>query len=70
MVSAPDKMRAVEEWWIKSANGSDVSKRAIIDGNSVISGRNYVILTSIIAQLLTSRPFPDLCRRGLSGSQG
>ena len=27
--------------------------------NSIISGRNYDIVTSIIAQLLTSRPFPD-----------
>ena len=36
------------------------SKRAIIDVNSIVSGRNYDILTSIIAQLLTSRPFGDL----------
>ena len=35
-------------------NGRDVTKRAIIDVDSIISGRNYDILTSIIAQLLTS----------------
>ena len=36
-------------YWLKSSNGHDVTKRAIIDVNS-ISGRNYDILTSIIAQ--------------------
>ena len=50
--------------WLKSANGRDVTKRAIIDINSIVSGQNYIndILTSIIAQLLTSRPSPNLCR--------
>ena len=43
------------------AHVSDVTKRAIIDVYSIVSWRNYDILTSIIAQLLTSRPFPDLC---------
>ena len=47
---------------LKSANGCDVTKRAIIDVNSVVSGRNYEIVTSNIAQLLTSRPYPNLCR--------
>ena len=40
--------------------GCDVTKRAIIDVNYVVSGRNYDIFTSIIAQLVTSRPFGDL----------
>ena len=48
------------ETWPNSVNGRDVPKRAIIDGNSIVSGWNYDILTSIIAQLLTSQPFPDL----------
>ena len=43
-----------------SANGHDVTKRAIIEVTSIVPGRNY-ILTSIIAQLFTSRPFPGLC---------
>ena len=30
--------------------------------NYIVSGQNYDMLTSIIAQLLTSRPFPDLRR--------
>ena len=47
----------------QSPNGCDVSKRAIIDVNSVVSGRNYDIFTSIIAHLLTSRPIVDLSRR-------
>ena len=34
----------------------------IIDVNSVVSGRNYDILTSIIAQFLTSWPLPDISR--------
>ena len=33
-----------------------------MDVNSTVSGWYYDILTSIIAQFLTSRPFPDLCR--------
>ena len=37
--------------------GRDVTKRAIIDVNSVVSWWNYDILTSIIAKLLT---FGDL----------
>ena len=38
-------------------------KRAIIDVNSIVSGRNCDILTSIIAHplTLTSRALPDLC---------
>ena len=52
----------LHEWYnrLKSPNGRDVTKRAIIDGNSIVSGRNYDTLTSIIAQLLTSWPFGDL----------
>ena len=38
---------------LKSGNGRDVTKRTIIDVNSIVSGRNYDILTSIIAQLMT-----------------
>ena len=37
----------------------DVTKQAITDVNSFVSRRNYDILTSIIAQLLTSRPSSD-----------
>ena len=48
---------------LKSANGYDVTKWAIIYVNSIVSGRNYGNLTSIIAQLLTSQPFPDLGRK-------
>ena len=40
---------------LKSANGRDVTKQAIIDVNSIVSGQN---LTSIIAQMLTSQLFP------------
>ena len=43
--------------WLKSANGRDVTNRAIIEVNSIVSGRNYDILASIIAQLPMSRPF-------------
>ena len=43
-----------------SANGLDVTKRAIIDVNSIVSGWIDDIVTPIIAQL-TSRPFLDLC---------
>ena len=43
-------------------NGRDFTKRAIIDVNSIVSGRNYDILDCIIAQLLTSRPFLDPCQ--------
>ena len=32
-----------------SANGRDVTKRAIIEGNSIVSGRNYDMLTLVIA---------------------
>ena len=35
-----------------SANGRDVIKRTIININSIVSGWNYDILTSIIAQSL------------------
>ena len=31
--------------------------------NSIVFGWDYDILISIIAQLLTSRPFPDLCSK-------
>ena len=37
----------------KSPNDRHVTKRVIIYVNAVVSGRNYDILTSIIAQLLT-----------------
>ena len=43
-------------------NARDVTKRAIIDVNSVMSGRNYGYFSSIIAQMLPSQPFPDMCR--------
>ena len=36
---------------LKLANGRDVTKRAIIDVHSIVPGRNYDILTSIIAKL-------------------
>ena len=45
---------------LESVNGCDVTERAIIGVNSIPSGWNYDILASIIAQLLTSRPFADL----------
>ena len=53
---------------LKSPNGRDVTKRAIIDVYSIVSGRNCdrPILTSIIAKLLTSRPFGDLSHDGFS----
>ena len=44
----------------KVPNGHDITKQAIIDVNSIVSGRNYDILTSIIAKLLTSQPFDDM----------
>ena len=47
--------------WLKSQNGCDVTTPATIDVNSIVSGRNYEIVTSIITKLLTSsRPFVDL----------
>ena len=51
----------VSEWMgesaqFKSGNGCDVTKRAIIDVNSIVSGRNYDILALIIAQILTTIP--------------
>ena len=48
---------------LKSSNGHDVTKRAIIDVNSIIYGRNYDIYASIIAQLPTSQPFGDLSQK-------
>ena len=51
--------------WLKSVNGRDV-KRAIIDVNSIVSGRNSDILTSIIAQMLMSKPISKLCHLSLS----
>ena len=48
-----------------SGQGMAGTKRVIIDVNPIVFRRNYDILTSIIAQLLTSRPFPDLCSRDL-----
>ena len=45
-----------------AVHGHDVTKGAIIDVNSIVSGQNYDILTSIIAKLLMSRPFGDLSR--------
>ena len=40
-------------------NCRDVAKRVIIDVNSIVSGRNCEIFTSIIATLLTSKPFGE-----------
>ena len=48
--------------WLKSPNSRDVTKRAIIEVNSMVSGSNYDTLTSIIAKLLTSQPFGGLNR--------
>ena len=42
------------------ATGRNITKLVIIDVDSNVSGWNYDILASIFAQLLTSRPFPDL----------
>ena len=52
--------------WLELPNDHDVTKLAIIDvtGNSLVSGWNYEILTSIIAELLTSRPFGNLSQAG------
>ena len=43
--------------WLKSRIGRDVTKRAIIDVDSIVSRRNYkcMILRSSITKLLTSR---------------
>ena len=43
-----------------SATGPDVTNRAIIDVNSIVSERNSC-LTLILAQMLTPWPFPDFC---------
>ena len=56
-------IRVKLEIWLKSANARDVTKWAIIDVNSIVYGRTYDTLTSIIAQFLTSLPFPDFCRK-------
>ena len=48
---------------LRPGNGPDAIKRAIIDVNSIVSGQNYDILASIIAQLLTLRPFPELIQQ-------
>ena len=53
--SQGDKAPCERKKEFKSANGCDVAKQAIIDVNSFVSGRNYDILTSIIAQLMTSK---------------
>ena len=46
---------------LTTANGRDVTKgRAILEDNSIASGWNYDILTSIVTKLLTSRSFGDL----------
>ena len=42
--------------------GRDVTKRAIIDVNPIVSGWNCDVFVPIIAQMLTSWPFPDLYR--------
>ena len=53
--------RCIESWTgRKSLYGPEATKRAIIGVNSIVSEWNYDTLTSIIAQLLTSRPFGDL----------
>ena len=49
--------------WLESPNGRDVTKRAIIDVNSIVSRQNYDILISIIAKLLTSRPLGVLSHK-------
>ena len=50
--------RPILKCGLKSANGRDVTKRAIglINVDYIVSGRNYDILDPIIAQMLTSRP--------------
>ena len=45
---------------------SDVTERAIIDGNSFVSGWKCDSVSSIIAQLPTPRPVPDLCHHILN----
>ena len=44
------------------SNWGDDSKRVKIDVNSIVSGWNYDILTSIIAKLPISQPFGELSR--------
>ena len=53
----------LQDVWLESPNGRDVTKRAIIDVNSIVSGQNYDILISIIAKLLTSRPLGVLSHK-------
>ena len=48
----------LKKTWPKAANGCDVTQRAIF-----ISERDYDILASAIAQMLTSQPFLSLCQR-------
>ena len=54
--------------WLKSGIGRDLTKRAILDIMSLVSGQNYDILASNIAQLLMSWPFPELCQLGYNNS--
>ena len=53
-------MRIAVGIWLKSENARDVTKRVITNGNHIVSGRNYDILTLVITQLLMSPPLPDL----------
>ena len=49
-----------------SLNGhAHVTKRVIIDVNSIVSGQNSDILTSMIAKLLASWQLSDLSRGSL-----
>ena len=41
---------------------AEVTEQVIIDAKSIVSGQNYDIIIWIIAQLLTSQPFPDVCQ--------
>ena len=50
--TAPSGICAAQTALSKSHNGRDVTKWAIIDVNSIVSGRDYDILTSIIAIIL------------------
>ena len=53
---------------LKSANGRDVTKRAILDVNYIVSEQSYDILTPSISPLLTLRSLPDLRRPNQSSA--
>ena len=48
--------------YFTSCVSRDVTNRAIIRVNSIVSGWNFDILSSIVDQLLTSRLSPNVCR--------